>query len=581
MNKIKDFIFNISLQHPERYKKLIFWDFLDTYVATIPYAIIIFAMFVFLEPLIDETKTLDIKMLVIYSVILMIQAVVYWVVRKKSYTTNNHTVADNIAKSRKELGDKLHKLPMNYFFKRDTGDLTSVMMRDYTTVNESAVQILNVVTCFARLILAIVAFTIIDYRMAIALLISIPLSIPFVFLGKKYINKHNDALIEAQQNSYTHTLEFLDGMQTLRAFNKGGENFTVLRNTFDELRSHSIKIEAAFAPISVISRFVLNSGIGITIGVGAYYFLNGELTPTVYIGFIVIATQMYSPLMLIYYFLSDIERIRKSSNRIKEVFDEEVNSENANKSTNSSDITFENVRFSYGKNEVLKGINLKVEPNTITALVGLSGSGKTTITRLIARFWKVNEGEVKIGGVNVKDLAAENLQNLVSIVFQDVYLFNDTIRNNITMGKDGVSDHDIFEICKKACCYDFIKGLPNGLDTMVGEGGNTLSGGEKQRISIARALIKDAPIVMLDEATSSLDTENEFFIQQALSELVKDKTVIVIAHRLHSIANADNILVLDNGEIVQEGNHVELMAQEGIYKNLYEQQQLSSSWQIV
>ena len=335
----------------------------------------------------------------------------------------------------------------------------------------------------------------------------------------------------------------------------------------------------AAAPVSMLGRAILSCGIGLVILVGVVLLTRGELTPYYYIAFLILTLTVYEPVLTLFTFIADFSRTRRSGERIKALFDEKPLPEpTVSQTPQGTDIVFDHVSFGYGKTEVLHDISLQFPARSVTALVGPSGSGKSTITRLAARFWDVNSGAVRLGGVDVRDMKSDEVLSRISVVFQDVYLFHDTVEGNIRMGKPDATKEEIIKAAKAAACHDFIMALPDGYQTVVGEGGSTLSGGEKQRISIARALLKDAPIVLLDEATASLDPENEVLIQQAISALVAEKTVIVIAHRLQSIMSADNIVVLDEGQVAEQGTHEELLKRNGIYARLWAEQSQAASW---
>lgn len=389
-------------------------------------------------------------------------------------------------------------------------------------------------------------------------------------------------LQQAQRDVASGILEYVGGIQTLRAFNLAGQHFQNLKKSFDQERKAAIGMETgAAAPVSMLGRSILSCGIGLVILVGSVLLIRGELTPFYYIAFLILALTVYEPVLTLFTFIADFSRTRRSGERIKALFDEKPLPEPLDSQTPcGTEIVFDHVSFGYGTTEVLHDISLQFPARSVTALVGPSGSGKSTITRLAARFWDVNSGAVRLGGVDVRDMKSDEVLSRISVVFQDVYLFHDTIEENIRMGKPDATREEIIAAAKAAACHDFIMALPNGYQTMVGEGGSTLSGGEKQRISIARALLKDAPIVLLDEATASLDPENEVLIQQAISALVVEKSVIVIAHRLQSIMSADKIVVLDEGRVAEQGTHEELLKRNGIYARLWAEQSQAGNWRL-
>ncbi|MEA1894345.1 MAG: ABC transporter ATP-binding protein [Euryarchaeota archaeon] len=354
-----------------------------------------------------------------------------------------------------------------------------------------------------------------------------------------------------------------------------------MKKAFKKLRNDSIILEAG-AGVPVLSYLViLEMGfIGLLL-LGLYLLFGGQITIPVLIMFVVIGYHFYTPLQNVGMFAAEMRYMNLSAERITEVMktsplpepEDDIRPDNFN-------IEFKDVTFRYYDVDVLKRINAAFPVRSITALVGPSGSGKTTVTNLIARFWDVDSGEITIGGINIRNMKTETLLSYISMVFQDVYLFHDTVYNNIKVGKNDASREQVMAAAKSAQCHDFIEKLEKGYDTMVGEGGSTLSGGEKQRISIARAILKDAPIVLLDEATASLDPENELLIQNAIQELVKSKTLIVIAHRLSTIANADQILVIDSGRVVESGRHAELVRANGMYSRMWNNQQQARGWKF-
>ncbi|MFV0352627.1 MAG: ABC transporter ATP-binding protein [Oscillospiraceae bacterium] len=420
-----------------------------------------------------------------------------------------------------------------------------------------------------------------DWRMTLATLAVIPLSIPLAVIAYKQLTHKNLDLLNVQQENTAKILEYVGGIQTLKAFNQTDEMYQSLQASCDEMREKSISMESAAAPVGMIARSILNAGIAVVMGFGVFLLLNGSLAPLTLFVFLMLALNIYNPIMSLMMMLVNITRLNHCAGRIKEVMEEkELPYNKTATAPTASNINFDNVSFGYGNNQVLHNITLNIPAKSLTALIGPSGSGKSTITRLIARFWDAQSGSISIGGVPVTQLSADDVLENISVVFQDVYLFHDTIENNIRMGNPAASNEEVAFVAKQAACHDFIMALPDGYKTMVGEGGNTLSGGEKQRISIARALLKNAPIVLLDEATASLDPQNEVWIQQAIDALVKDKTVVIIAHRLRSIQNANQIIVLDKGEVSQLGTHAQLVEQDGLYRQLWNEQQKAGSWKL-
>ena len=584
MKGFKEWFGTMTLGQTKKYLKLLGWCLFDSFVASIPYGVMVMAMYSLLSPIANPESSLPVNRLWFLAGILLIQLIGYLFIRRKSYLDFCIGFVGTTKTSRIKMGEHLKTLSMGFFNNRDAGELSTVILRDYTDIETFSQQLLpQAATILIRFLLAVIVLSAFDVRMMLAVFLVIPLALPFAFVSMKRMEKESAHLQSSQQETASAILEYVGGIQTLKAFHSAGEQFETLKKSMKKQRSAAINIEThAAAPVSMIGRFILNCGIGVVMLMGGYFLTDGSLDPFYYIVFMILSLTLYDPVLLLFTFIADFSRSARSGKRIRSLFDEKPLSESKKpKEPENDSVEFKNVSFGYSKDkEILHNISVKFPEKSVTALVGASGSGKSTITRLIARFWDATNGEITIGGVPIKDISSQTLMEHISMVFQDVYLFRDTIEENIRMGRPDATDEEIVEAAKKASCHDFITALPDGYKTMVGEGGSTLSGGEKQRISIARALLKNAPIVLLDEATSSLDPENEVFIQQAISALVEEKTVIVITHRLQSISNADNIIVLDDGRIKESGTHEELLSRNGIYAALWSEQNRAGSWRI-
>ncbi|MEM9487118.1 MAG: ABC transporter ATP-binding protein, partial [Cyanobacteria bacterium P01_F01_bin.116] len=371
------------------------------------------------------------------------------------------------------------------------------------------------------------------------------------------------------------------GISVIRAFNLSGDRLQQFRQGLREFRDASLNTVTQMTPALIIFSSVLELGFALLLVVGATLFVQGSLTGANFLFFMVLGLAFYIPLMSMADMMEFYRIMQNSVRNLQEFLQSDLLSVTSSlQKPADTTIRFENVSFSYDRETVLENVSLTIPPRSMTALVGPSGSGKTTITNLIARFWDVAQGTVSLGGVDVRQLPTDTLLSQLTMVFQDVYLFNDTIFENIRFGNPDATEAEVMAAAQAAQCHSFISQLPNGYQTMVGEGGSTLSGGEKQRISIARAILKDAPIVLLDEATASIDPENERLIQQAIHALSAEKTLIVIAHRLTTIAAADQILVLDQGHIVERGTHETLVEQGGLYQRLWDVRVRSHGWKI-
>ena len=398
----------------------------------------------------------------------------------------------------------------------------------------------------------------------------------------------SEAVIRQEQSEKLTdaVLSFAEGISVIKSYNLLGENSKSLTDNFVSSKDTSIQFENKITPWTTGLNIIYGIGITFILAVAIYLNYQGVLGLPYMLGLILFVFDLFSPLKTFYGEATRLTVMNAALDRIEEVLNEtelqDVGKKHISKSdTSEPEICFNHVKFSYGEKEVLHDMSFEMNKNTMTALVGQSGGGKSTVANLLARFWDVDSGEILIRGVNIKDVSLSELMSEISMVFQRVYLFQDTIFNNIAMGKENATKEEVIEAAQKARCYDFIMALPDGFDTMIGEGGATLSGGEKQRISIARCMLKDAPIVILDEATASVDVDNESYIQEAISELVKNKTLLVIAHRLNTIRDADNIIVIKEGNIAEQGTHSELVALNGIYKNMVELQSKNNGVKIL
>ena len=484
--------------------------------------------------------------------------------------------------TRISLAEHIRKLPMSLFNSKDLTELTTNMMGDVET-SEHVLSHL-----YPQLFANGISVTIIcimlgfyDWRMALAVFISVPVALFIIvasrkiqqFLGKRHAKAKLEASGQVQ--------EYIEGIKVIKACNLDGEKAEKLNQALLKMKKLAIQTEFGSGVFVSSAQMVLQAGIGLTIFVGTTLLSGGKIELIPLLAFLLIVTRIYGPINVELQLLPELFYHQIAIKRMRTLMDY-LPMEGEKTPINSYDIKFEKVDFSYnkGKEKTIKNISTTISANSITALVGPSGSGKSTLSRLVARFWDVDHGQINIGGVDIKTLDPEHLMGYMSFVFQDVVLFNDTIFNNIKIGNMNATEDEVVAAAKAARCEEFINKLPNGYSTLLGENENTLSGGERQRLSIARALLKNAPIVLLDEATASLDPESEEYIQQAIGELIKGKTVIVIAHKLRTIAKADKIIVLDKGSIVEEGTHDLLIQKKGLYHRLYTIQQESMGWSV-
>ena len=495
----------------------------------------------------------------------------------KTYVSSYHQSET----TRLRVAEQMRKLPMSFFNARDLSELSSNIMTDCTNIETATSnivpQLLANVSSSAFVLICLAFF---DWRMALSIFAMLPLAALIFWMSRKLQNRLFSKHISTKLTAEKQSQEYLDGIKVIRSCNLGGEKYKKLDDAFTELRSAAIRIELVSGSIMALSSMLLRSGIGVAVFAGIHLLTAGRIDFIVMLMFLLIATRIYGPILTVLTLLPDILYLRVSAKRLRDLMESKAMTGETGTAIKNTDLSFYNVSFAYGKETVLDGVTFTAKAGQITALVGPSGSGKSTVSKLAARFWDTDGGTVKVGGVNVKELDPEYLMRHFSFVFQEVILFNDTIENNIRIGKPDADEEAIKAAAKAACCDEFIEKLPDGYKTMLGENGATLSGGERQRISIARALLKDAPVVILDEATASLDPENEVFVQQAINQLVAHKTVLVIAHRLRTVLHADNIVVLEQGKVVEEGKSEELIANGGLFSKLYHTQQNNCEWKF-
>lgn len=501
---------------------------------------------------------------------------------KKTYVTS-YLEAET---SRINVAEHIRKLPMSFFNSKDLTELTTNIMADCSTTELVLSHVIPQMGANAISIPIICAMlAIFDWRMALAMFCTVPIALLVVLGSKRIQNRLGEKHVAAKLKASAQVQEYLEGIKVIKACGLDGSRFSALDNALRMMKKMAIKMEFGTGVFITGAQMILQAGVGLTVFVGAYLLTGGRIELIPLLMFLVIVVRIYGPIMVELTLLPELFYHRTATKRMRMLMETPVMEGDAESPLTGWNIDFENVSFSYNakrpkEDMVIKNLTVSIPSDAITALVGPSGSGKSTVSRLIARFWDVNEGRIKIGGVDIKTLDPEHLMSYMSFVFQDVVLFNDTVYNNIRIGNMEATEEQVMAAARAACCDEFVSALPDGYQTMLGENGSTLSGGERQRISIARALLKDAPIILLDEATASLDPENEELIQQAISRLIKGKTVIVIAHRLRTVAGADKIIVLDEGRLVEEGTHDELMKNKGLYERLYRIQQESLGWSV-
>lgn len=577
---MKSFFYNISSGNPKSLIAPCIASFFDGLCKILPAALAIDIISTIYQSFAVPNATLNTTRLWVSCAVLVGFMAVQYLMSAIAYSKTFTAAYDASARGRIALAEHLRKLSLGSLSSRDPGDLTTMMLADYTNMEVTiSHHIPELVSAVAFPIIAFVSLSFINWRMSLAMFIALPLSLLIVWLSSGLQNRLSKRHVQAKVDSANRLQEYLYGMREIKSHNLSGERFERLREAFERLRRESVRLEGLLGPIMMVAIAIMRAGLTLMILVGTYLLAGGEMTLPVFLAFLLIGTRVYEPMTMVFVSYAEIRYAALSAKRIMEIRHQNPLPGTKAAPANSG-ISFERVTFAYNNTDVLKDVSFSIAPHSVTALVGPSGSGKSTVTRLIARFWDVQSGRVLIDGRDVKEMDPEKLLTRVSMVFQDVYLFKDTIRNNIKVGKMGATQQEIEAAAKLACCHDFIMKLPQGYDTPVGEGGCTLSGGEKQRISIARALLKDAPIVLLDEATASLDPENELQVQQAVNALVQNKTVVIIAHRLKTVKSADKIIVLDQGRVAEQGTHEELLNRQGLYHRLWSLQQQAAGWSM-
>ena len=571
---------NITIGHTERLRKPVGFTILANLVNIVPFMLSIEAVNIIFKAFDGSGSGLDPTRLWVIFGILVAYMLVMAVAERQSYRHNFRGAYEMSADGRIRLAEHLRRLPLGSLFRHDPGDLASMMISDFTLAETGISHHLpQLMGALVMPILAFFGLLWIDWRMSVAMFIALPLAI-LVLTGSTRIQYSlSRKQIEAKVNAGSRLEEYLQGIRVIKAYNLLGGKFERLQKAFADLRRASLRLEALMGPFILLSITLVRAGLTLMILCGAYLLVGGQPDLLTFVMFLIVGSRVFDPLTSALTNFAEFRYFSIAGGRILNLM-REPEMAGKKESPEHGDITFEKVSFGYGEKEILHDVSLTLKQGSLTALVGPSGSGKSTLMKLCARFYDPQKGKVLLNGQDMKELEPESLMKHISMVFQDVYLFQDTIKNNIRFGKSNATDAEIEAAARKACCHDFIMRLPGGYDTMVGEGGCTLSGGEKQRLSIARAILKEAPVVLLDEATASLDPENEVEVQKAINTLIEGRTVIVIAHRLKTIRNADKIIVLEDGHIAEQGTHDELLRNQGLYHKLWSIQEKTIGWKL-
>ena len=570
LNDIK----TLSGKEFKRLKKPVFLLVIDSLFYMMNYMMFYFTI----VDLITETFTLN--KIIVYTVIMIVANTVRYLFNRVGYTGIQSQGARIIQDLRLRMGDHLRNLNLGYFNKHNIGNVINIITNDLQdfehvlTHSTSELIKLGILSVY----LLLVTFAISPILGILQILIAAAGAI-FIVLGMKKSSKIALKKKHTMDDVVSRMIEYISGMELFKSYNLAGEKFKRLKNSFNDLKKESINTEIALAPYILIFQLTVDISFALLLLVSTQLFISGSINKIMFFSYIIIGLSLSNILKAFSGQYVFFQYMKLATDKLINVYNEkEISYEFEVMPFKNYDIKFENVNFSYEKDKpILKNISFEAKQGTSTALVGSSGSGKTTVTNLIARFWDCQSGIISIDGTDITKIYPEELLTNISMIFQDVYLVNDTVENNIKLGKPDATHEEVVKAAKDASCHEFITELENSYDTVVGEGGSTLSGGEKQRISIARALLKDTPIILLDEATASLDADNEHEIRKSLDKLIKNKTVITIAHKLNTIKNYDQIIVMSDGIIEEKGPHEELMKNKKRYYEMYTEMKKAQS----
>lgn len=487
-----------------------------------------------------------------------------------------------VANRRIEIGDKLKRIPMGYFNEKSLGEITGVATTVLDVVETSGpVVLVSILSGFINALVFMLCVFAFDWRIGLLVLAGTILYLWIISRMEQKSVQVTPKRQESETKLVDAVLEQLQGMSVIKSFNLTGKGDRQLREALEYNWKSNLDIEQLFTPYNIAQEGILHLFSVLMMGAAVFFFLNGTMPLANGVMTVIISFMVFSQIQSAGSAAAILRVVGSSIGHADQIQDlPEMDSSGTDLAPVSHEISLDHVSFSYDKKPILQDVSVRIPDQTTTAIVGPSGSGKTTLCHLIARFWDVDRGAITVGGKDIRAYTLESLMDQISMVFQNVYLFADTIENNIKFGRPEASHEEVVAAAKKACCHDFIEALPEGYKTVIGEGGATLSGGEKQRISIARAILKDAPILIFDEATANVDPENEDKLQKAMEELMRNKTIIMIAHRLKTVEHADQILVLEQGRIVQSGTHRELADRPGLYREFLDARRMAAGWKL-
>lgn len=568
-----------------QYKKRLYIGFVYSFIVSMCSAIpVVIAAYSLNKILLDEQGKEALTSIFIWKMFILIVLFVllrfyFSFLRAKTQESIGHEVTFN---ERIRIGEVLKRVPLGFFAKNNTGDICTIQTTEIATLELMSMKMIDVVVNgYIVVITTIFCLMIFSIPIGFMAMAGVLLSAVFLHLLNRVSSNNVVKVHKAQEEMSGSVLEFIRGMGVVKSFGNKGASYYAIEKAFKDSKVMNIKVNRDFSLLNSLHLFALNGASAGIVWLAATFAFHSQIEIFHMVMMLMFSFSMFTHVESINdaaHILGTIDSIFDNLQKFSDV--DYIDKDGKEINLDKFDIEFDNVYFSYDKQEVIKNISFSIPMGSTTAIIGPSGSGKTTLCNLISRFYDVDSGEIRIGGRGVKELTCDSLLSNISMVFQKVYLFRDTIENNIRFGRPDATKDEIIEAAKLARCHDFISKLENGYDTIVGEGGSTLSGGEKQRISIARAILKNAPIVMLDEATASIDPENEHYIQGAISDLTKGKTTIIIAHRLATVKNADQIIVIDKGSLSQRGNHDTLMQEDGIYKQFLDIRKEVEGWSL-
>lgn len=574
LKMIRQFTFH----HPKQIIAPTLWLFLSQAFSILP-AILAYMAIYLLGQAFYPPYTLDIALLIKIAMIGIAYVLLQYVVELISYYNTYGRAYHDTADKRITYIQKLRRQNLGFFSSKESGELISSFASDFANVEYTM--------CFwlpypigigFLLLLSFVCMLFFDWRMAVAIFAMLPICTILMLQIAKVKEKHSRSVMEAKTRAATQLNEYLHGMKDLKAYHRTGSGFEALKKAFSDLRRESLLDEAVAGSLSTLCASLVKFVVPVTATVGLYLLMGGSLTILDFAGFLVIATKLTEPALTLVSSISALRGMALSGERLDKVMTM-LDPSGEDKISHGDSYAFDSVSFHYAADSnVIHGVSFETPAGALTALVGPSGSGKSTLLRLMARFWDYQQGQVRFAGKELRSIASESLLSQVSMVMQNAYLFRGTIRENLCFGNECITEQQMLDACRKARCHDFVSALPEGYDTVVGEGGATLSGGERQRISLARAFLKDVPILLLDEPTASLDADNEAMVQRALDEISKERTIIMIAHRLKTVRGAQQILVLENGRVTQKGTHNQLVGTDGLYSRLWELQNQAGNY---